>query len=272
MNASPTDGETIDNDDSDRRRESGDQVQPSDERETSEDEKASTDQRDSNEEPSRSDDEDSTDGSNADENDSSSGEGRNASNGSQTSGNEAASSGDSGSNNDSGNGGDNRAFEMPKLPAASGPLLKALVLLGCLGFVAYFLYRYGRDLLAMLRGETSQEIDDFVDRPQPSDRATPPRPFSSFRNPIGDNVDRGDAIVTTFAALEAFAREQGLRRGVEETPSEFAIRLRRGMPQLADDGTGVIDAYNRWAFGGNQRPTDADMRRAAALWRQMQRR
>ena len=76
----------------------------------------------------------------------------------------------------------------------------------------------------------------------------PPRSFSSFVNPIGQ-TEPHEVIVITFEALEAWAREQGVTRGEDETPSEFARRVAAQFPLLRQSALRIVDSYNRIAYG-----------------------
>jgi len=95
----------------------------------------------------------------------------------------------------------------------------------------------------------------------------PQRAFSSFENPVGRAEPR-QVVVVTFQALEAWAREQGVRRGQEETPSEFARRLVKQFPVLKQSALNVVDAYNRIVYGQDQ-AAPTDVHAADQVWKFM---
>ena len=101
-----------------------------------------------------------------------------------------------------------------------------------------------------------------------SDPSAPPRPFSSFRNPIGREKDPRRIMVITFQAFEAWTRENGWTREKDETPSEFIQRVAGSLPQMSTAATSVVGAYNRIVYGRG-RPTQSDIDAAKAVWQAM---
>jgi hypothetical protein len=158
------------------------------------------------------------------------------------------------------------------LLSAIANLIKPIILLACVVVVGYFLWtqwsaiqEWWRNLFHRDRSTASGTTDSVDVGPA----VIPPRPFHSFTNPFQNASDPRQALLTTFAALEAFAREQGVARKNDETPSEFLQRMRSRLPDLAAGSAIVVDAYNRLLYGGIQRPTAGDLRAAEALWQQM---
>lgn len=98
--------------------------------------------------------------------------------------------------------------------------------------------------------------------------SAPPRPFASFRNPIGVESDQRKIVVVTFQAFEAWTREQGTPRNKDETPAEFLRRLAKVKPQLASSVTEIVDAYNRIVYGRG-RATQQDLQAAKRVWQMM---
>ena len=102
---------------------------------------------------------------------------------------------------------------------------------------------------------------------------SPPRPFSSFRNPIGQENDLRRVMIVTFQAFEAWSWEFGVMRGKEETPAEFTRRVARVLPnasstQLPTHASQVVESYNRIVYGrGNA--TQGDVAAAAEVWNVM---
>lgn len=59
-----------------------------------------------------------------------------------------------------------------------------------------------------------------------------------------------DAIVAAWVGLEETAADAGLRRGVSETPAEFALRLVSMQSAAAHPATRLLELYERVRFGG----------------------
>ncbi|MEP0427539.1 DUF4129 domain-containing protein [Rhodopirellula bahusiensis] len=147
-------------------------------------------------------------------------------------------------------------------------MLKWLILLGLLAFIAFFVVR---NLDAILAWWDSLFADDDREpsEQQPSTKKklepeTPPRPFASFRNPVGD-PDPRRVVVVTFQALEAWCREQGVERSPDETPSEFVRRVAVQFPTLGQSAVQVVDAYNRIVYGRAAAAKD-DVEAASSVW------
>ena len=69
----------------------------------------------------------------------------------------------------------------------------------------------------------------------------------------------------TFQAFEAWARDRGICREEEETPSEFLKRFTKHHPDTARPVTKMVDAYQRLVYG-RLRPQDEDIASAESLW------
>ena len=161
------------------------------------------------------------------------------------------------------------------MPAAGaiGLVIKSLILIGCLAVAGWFLVRHGTSIAAwwrglFARGDAEEEVEDVTATAEEV-QATPPRAFASFEDPFAVGSPPAESIVTTFAALEAFAGERGVRRDPGETPAEFQRRLIRQMPTLAHPSAAVVEAYNRLLYGGGVVPGEADLVAAKTLWREM---
>jgi hypothetical protein len=159
---------------------------------------------------------------------------------------------------------------MPKLPKLSG-LFRILMMIGLFAVVAYFLWsnwdairQWWESLFVSLPEKQdaveAERIQREIDKPL--------RPFSSFANPLNSDLDPQRAIVITFQAFEAWAREQGCRRSKDETPSEFLRRISSLIPNASEPASHVVDAYNRIVFGRG-RAGAADLQAAAAVWQVM---
>lgn len=156
------------------------------------------------------------------------------------------------------------------MPSLSG-LLKSIVLLVLAGIVAAFVWihreaiaEWWRHLFQNDAPETAASSEEeWVD----AQSRVPPRPFSSYQNPIGRESDPRRIVTVTFAAWEAWCRERGHSRQPDETPSEFLQRT-RSVQSAAEAAASVVDAYNRIAYGRG-RASDADVAAADQLWRSM---
>ncbi len=159
------------------------------------------------------------------------------------------------------------------LPAISG-VLRWLIMLGLLAIVAFYVWKnyeallqWWRSLFGLASPDTGEQEEKILNTTSESH----PRPFSSFDNPVGRESDPRRAVVITFQAFEAWAREQGWRRNKDETPSEFLKRIGTAIPQAAEPASQIVDAYNRIVYGrGNA--TTTDMRAVNSIWSVMTRR
>ncbi|WDQ16688.1 DUF4129 domain-containing protein [Rhodopirellula sp. P2] len=147
-------------------------------------------------------------------------------------------------------------------------MLKWVIFLALFAFIAFFVVRNLDAILAWwdnLFADESREPSD----PKPTAKKSlepesPPRPFASFRNPVGD-PDPRRVVVVTFQALEAWCREQGVERSPDETPSEFVRRVAVQFPTLGQSAVQVVDAYNRIVYGRAAAQQD-DVEAANSVW------
>jgi hypothetical protein len=149
-------------------------------------------------------------------------------------------------------------------------ILKWLIALALALVVVRFLWQNWERLTAWFRGLLNSDRTQAEESWQAmiADSATPPRPYSSFRNPIGTETDPRRVVVITFQAFEAWAREQGAARGKHETPSEFVVRAARLAPPLGPPVAELVAAYNRIVYGRGG-ATDQDLAAADRLWKIM---
>ncbi|TWU01950.1 DUF4129 domain-containing protein [Neorhodopirellula pilleata] len=150
-------------------------------------------------------------------------------------------------------------------------LFKYLLIAVLFGIVGFYLYRNYQAILAWIN-EWLGGRDRPTETPATPPRrggadVPPPRPFSSFENPIG-RAEPQQVVVVTFQALEAWAREQGVRRSEDETPNEFAHRLVTQFPVLRQSALSVVDAYNRIVYGQDQ-AASTDVQAADQVWKFM---
>lgn len=147
-------------------------------------------------------------------------------------------------------------------------LLKFLMFVALLAIVAVYVYLNYNKILAWINewlGGQETRSSDVAAPPRVSPKsASPPRPFSSFENPIGQAKPQ-QVVVITFQALEAWAREQGVQRSEDETPSEFARRVAIQFPVLKKSALSIVDAYNRIVYGQAD-ANPKDVRAAKHVW------
>lgn len=146
-------------------------------------------------------------------------------------------------------------------------MLKWLIFLGLFAFIAIFIFRNLDAIMAWwdsLFAEEDRETTAQQPSPKKLQPETPPRPFSSFRNPVGD-PDPRKVVVVTFQALEAWCREQGVERSPDETPSEFVRRVAVQFPTLGQSAIQVVDAYNRIVYG-RAAAAKNDVEAASSVW------
>ncbi len=146
-------------------------------------------------------------------------------------------------------------------------MLKWLIFLGLFAFIAIFIFRNLDAIMAWwdsLFAEEDRETTSQLPSAKKLKPETPPRPFSSFRNPVGD-PDPRKVVVVTFQALEAWCREQGVERSPDETPSEFVRRVAVQFPSLGQSAIQVVDAYNRIVYGRAAAAKD-DVEAASSVW------
>lgn len=147
-------------------------------------------------------------------------------------------------------------------------VFKFLVFILLLGIVAFYLYQHYRSILAWINewlgGREAQTRSAGVVNSKPAAPSEPPRPFSSFENPIG-RTEPQQVVVITFQALEAWAREQGVVRDENETPSEFSRRVAAQFPLLRQSSLKIVEAYNRIAYG-RATANRKDVQTATEVW------
>lgn len=103
--------------------------------------------------------------------------------------------------------------------------------------------------------------------------AEPPMPFADFANPFagaGGKWTPGKLTAHTFEALQAWGREQGVERSSDETPIEYAERLRAGLRECPTELMEFVQTYGRVAYA-RETPQRAQIDGMERLWRFMQR-
>ncbi|ELP30969.1 DUF4129 domain-containing protein [Rhodopirellula baltica] len=161
----------------------------------------------------------------------------------------------------------NRSPPLSGVLSVIAGMLKWLIFLGLFAFIAFFIFRNLDAIMAWwdsLFAEEDRETTSQLPSAKKLKPETPPRPFSSFRNPVGD-PDPRKVVVVTFQALEAWCREQGVERSPDETPSEFVRRVAVQFPSLGQSAIQVVDAYNRIVYGRAAAAKD-DVEAASSVW------
>lgn len=149
--------------------------------------------------------------------------------------------------------------------ASLGDLLKVLVYLIVLGMIVFLVWKFWDDIVkawnefwASLFGrEKKQETEPAL---APQSPRMPQVAFSAFRNPFQDPAWKGkpleEWIRYSFAALEAWAAEQGSQRREEQTPGEFATMLENEHQELASTVRPTADLYGQVAYGSGKAPRE----------------
>ena len=156
---------------------------------------------------------------------------------------------------------------MPEWTTKLGTFLKWIVL-GIFGLViGFFLLRALLTFLANFTGWAKNLLDFFrnwwqgwtsAEPERPDDVAASsnamPAPFRTFRDPFltGEAVamSTADLVRYTFEALQSWAAERDLPRQGGETALEFAERLARAIPEMADEVRRLAKSYGGLAYSG----------------------
>ncbi|PQO27355.1 hypothetical protein C5Y96_17590 [Blastopirellula marina] len=157
------------------------------------------------------------------------------------------------------------AFSFPNPLASLGDLLKVLVYVVVLGMIAFLVWKFWDDIVkawnefwASLLGEKKKEEVEQGVAPEPLKK--PRIAFSAFRNPFQDPSWKGKPLEEwvrySFAALEAWAAEQGSQRREEQTPGEFATMLENEHHELASTVRPTADLYGQVAYGSGKAPRE----------------
>lgn len=162
-------------------------------------------------------------------------------------------------------------------------LLKGLYYLAFIALAAYLVWRYWAEVLVALQGFVAAVREFWANlfglssepevREEPLQVAiAPPRPFSAFRDPFSSgDVQRyspRELVVYSFGALEAWGREHQCPRGQDETPHEFAHRLRQVQGDVGLEARGLADLYCEEAY--SQQPLNSvAVSRLERLWQSL---
>ena len=163
--------------------------------------------------------------------------------------------------------------------SAESPLMNFLeklfwivVVLG--GLFALFWYR--RQIWAWLQQFLRNPLAWFRREPVAAAPAapveTPPRPFSSFRNPFNNPsaFPNTEVIVQySFDALQSWAYDHRLPRRADETPLEFADRFGGTFRDLEPGSQRLANLYSLVTYARSQ-PTEPAMQALREFWGQME--
>ncbi|MEO1524960.1 MAG: DUF4129 domain-containing protein [Planctomycetota bacterium] len=163
--------------------------------------------------------------------------------------------------------------------SAIGSLIRILLIVALIAVVGYYVYRMRERILAWWHSlfEKGGSQLGFEAEGPAAEIAAPPKPFASFRNPIGREKDPRRIILITCQAFDAWARERGFPRSQDETPSSYIERLRS--VRLPGEVSSVVapvepscirigNAYDRIVFGRGG-ASERDLKAAAEVWKHM---
>ncbi len=143
---------------------------------------------------------------------------------------------------------------------AIGGLLKALFYLALAIVAAVLAWRYRAELLAAwkkLLAELAALWPGLFGKKQPeaaseTSAPAPPRPFAQFADPFASGaaarMSPAEVVRYTFAALEAWGRENGCPRDAGQTPHEFAAAIGGLDSSLAREAAQLAELYARMAY------------------------
>jgi hypothetical protein len=170
------------------------------------------------------------------------------------------------------------------LGAGLGSLMKLIYWALVILIVGYFLWRYWdqvrdavRNFIKALRGFWARLFGGTVEEheeleAEAIDTAPPPRPFSDFQDPfqtgLAARMPLEDLVKYSFEAFEAWARERGLSRGLEQTPHEFAQQVVHSGAGVSEDAVRLAELYNRAAYSKDNLPA-ASTKHLQQLWQQL---
>ncbi|QDV70210.1 hypothetical protein Poly24_39290 [Rosistilla carotiformis] len=169
----------------------------------------------------------------------------------------------------------NDGWKMPDILSKLSGLLRFVIFAVLAGIVAFYGMRHWDEIVQWFRellggwGGT----EPTAPQPQASAAVAPAvraRPFSTYQNPLQDaSVSMERAVVISFNALNAWAREHDCPRPDQLTPSEFTQQLARRFPTQSKTITLTAEMYNVVVYG-NRNVNPAHRKTLQALWTFMQ--
>jgi hypothetical protein len=176
-------------------------------------------------------------------------------------------------------------FKLNFDPTAAVPflgwLVKVLVFASIAIVLIYCAIRYRHEFLAAFR-QLLTELANFWrslfggKRAKSEAQLAAPveqhRRFSELANPFrrgGSNQNPRELVQTTFAAMEAWARDHGYPREKEQTAFEFAEALSMRVGDLAKESKWLADCYSRAAYSSEDVSNQA-VTSLATVWQRME--
>lgn len=181
---------------------------------------------------------------------------------------------------------DKPPFQLPQVNLTGGlfGILKFLVyvVLACLG--AWWLWKNWsrvvggfrlflqelRDLWARLFGGKPKGAETATEEEKP--KARPERPFTDYVDPFAAGLAAryapDELVRYTFEATEAWARENGCPRHLDQTPHEFAARLGRQVDSLRPGAVALARLYSQAAYAPGSLGA-AGLEPLADFWRRL---
>jgi hypothetical protein len=112
-------------------------------------------------------------------------------------------------------------------------------------------------------------------QPEPASEVAapaPPRPFSQYVDPFASGaaarMSPAEVVRYTFAALEAWGRENGCPRDAGQTPHEFAAAIGELDSSLSREAAQLAELYARMAYA-QPAAIRTSFEPLRALWRKM---
>src|SRR5262249_44550982 len=100
------------------------------------------------------------------------------------------------------------------------------------------------------------------------------QPFASFSNPFHDGRANGmsvkELLCYSFAALQAWARDNGVPRQEDETPLEFAVRLGDEAPVMEEAARRLTTLFVRAVYSPEELSATCG-ERIEEFWDQLER-
>ena len=118
---------------------------------------------------------------------------------------------------------------------------------------------------------TGDRTSPVIDDAQTKDAVkpyTPPRPFATYVDPFSSGSTKlspAQIVTHTFADLEAWGSEHGMRRQEDQTAAEFARGLSRRAADLGESPVQAAQLLDRLMFAGWQPQTD-EVQPLRELW------
>ena len=139
--------------------------------------------------------------------------------------------------------------------------------------VMHALRKFLADLASLFGGRSDHKPRVATTQAEMEHRPTP-KPFASFRNPfhsgMASSMPPEELLSYTFAALEAWGNECGVRRPVEMTALEYAAQLGETEPQIAGVARELARLYTQAAYSSRPLPNDL-AERVERVWHGMER-